>query len=100
MEGVDAMTYENDRAAGAEHRIALDGREHLTVTGVEDVESFDEYTVVTSTALGRLVVRGSGLHIEQLSLDGGQLRVEGSVDSVSYEDDGGGRGGLLSRLFG
>ena len=94
------MTYENDRAAGAEHRIALEGREHLTVTGVEDVESFDEYTVVTATAKGRLIVRGNGLHIEQLSLDGGQLRVEGTVDSVSYEDDVVGHGGLFSRLFG
>ena len=94
------MPYENERSAGgAEHRIMLDGREQLTITGVEEVESFDETAIVMSTGKGRLVVRGGGLHIEQLSLDGGQMRVEGYVDSINYEDDGGTRGGLLSRLF-
>jgi len=67
---------------------------------VEEVESFDENTVVMITTGGPLVVRGSGLHIEQLSLDGGQLRLEGQVESLTYEEDRGGRGGLLARLFG
>ena len=49
---------------------------------------------------GHLVVRGEELHIEKLSLDGGDLRVEGSIDSLTYEDGGRGRGGLFSRLFG
>lgn len=94
------MAYENDRAlSGMSHRVTLEEREQLSVTGVEEVESFDETAVIMSTGKGRLVIRGSGLHIEQLSLDGGQLRVVGYVESLSYEDDGG-RGGLLSRLFG
>jgi len=41
-----------------------------------------------------------GGHIWKLSLDGGELHVEGRVDSVTYEDDGAGRGGFFSRLFG
>ena len=45
------------------------------------------------------MVRGEGLHIEKLSLDGGDLKVEGSVDSLTYEDAGGERGGFLARLF-
>ena len=46
------------------------------------------------------MIRGEGLHIEKLSLDGGDLRVEGEIDSLSYEDDHRERGGgLLSRLF-
>lgn len=95
------MAYESDRySAGADHRLNLDGREQLCVTGVEEVESFDETTIVMATAKGTLMVRGSQLHIEQLSLDGGELRVEGMVDSLVYEDQGGGRGGLLARLFG
>ena len=43
---------------------------------------------------------GEELHIEKLSLDGGDLRVEGSIDSLTYEDGGRERGGLFSRLFG
>ena len=82
------------------HRLELTGRERLTVSGVEDVERFDETGIVMSTSAGTLVVTGEDLHIGKLSLDGGELHVEGRVDSVSYEDDGVGRGGFFSRLFG
>ena len=77
----------------------LEGRASLSVSGVEEVESFDENAIVMRTAQGTLVVRGEELHIEKLSLDGGDLRVEGMVDSLTYEDDGGVRGGFLARLF-
>lgn len=84
----------------AAHRLELVGRERLVVSGVEDVERFDETGVVMSTAAGTLVVTGEDLHIGKLSLDGGELHVDGRVDSISYEDDGAGRGGFFSRLFG
>ena len=82
------------------HRLELVGRERLMVSGVEDVERFDETGIVMSTSAGTLVVTGEDLHIGKLSLDGGELHVEGRVDSVTYEDDGAGRGGFFSRLFG
>ena len=88
------MGYDEGRLTPeAAHHILLEGREQLTVSGVEN-------TIVMVTAKGTLVVRGEDLHIEKLSLDGGDLKVEGAVDALSYEDDRGGRGGLLSRLFG
>ena len=82
------------------HRLELTGRERLTVSGVEDVERFDETGIVMSTSAGTLVVTGEDLHIGKLSLDGGELHVEGRVDSVTYEDDGAGRGGFFSRRVG
>ena len=82
------------------HRVELDGREHLIVSGVEDVERFDETGIVMSTASGTLVVTGEDLHIGQLSLEGGELRVDGKIDSLSYEEPSAGRGGLLRRLLG
>ena len=82
------------------HRLELTGRERLTVSGVEDVERFDETGIVMSTSAGTLVITGEDLHIGKLSLDGGELHVDGRVDSVTYEDDGAGRGGFFSRLFG
>jgi len=95
------MTYETERLrVGTAHTVTLEERQRLCITGVEEVESFDENAIVMDTTAGTLVVRGSGLHIEQLSLDGGQLRVEGQVESMTYEEDAGGRGGLLARLFG
>lgn len=84
----------------AEHRLELVGRERLTVSGVEDVDRFDEAGIVMSTAAGTLVITGEDLHIDKLSLDGGELHVDGRIDSIAYEEEGQGRGGFLSRLFG
>lgn len=91
------MTYD---VSSAPHRVELSGRESLTVTGVEDVDRFDEEEIVMNTAQGVLIVTGEGLHIGRLSLDGGELHVDGRIDSLTYEDGGTGRGGLLARLFG
>ena len=82
------------------HRLELDGRERLTVSGVEDVERFDEESIVMTTSAGTLVVTGQELHIDKLTLDGGELHVDGRIDSLAYEDQSYGRGGLLRRLFG
>ena len=84
----------------AAHRLELIGREHLVISGVEDVERFDENGIVMATSAGTLVVTGEELHIGKLSLDGGELHVDGRVDSVSYEDGGREGGGLFRRLFG
>ena len=82
------------------HHLELTGREHLTVSGVEDVERFDESGVVMTTSAGTLIVTGEDLHIGKLSLDGGELHVDGRIDSISYEEGGGERGGFFQRLFG
>ena len=91
------MTYDTSPAA---HRVELLGRESLTVTGVEDVERFDEAEIVMNTAQGVLIVTGEGLHIGKLSLDGGELHVDGRIETLAYEDASAARGGLLARLFG
>lgn len=95
------MAYDTDFSTAAPHRVTLDGREKLTVSGVEDVDRFDENEIVMTTAEGTLVVTGENLHIDKLSLDGGELHVDGRVDALSYEDAGSLRGGgLFSRIFG
>ena len=92
------MPYEEMRPVG--HHLVLEERESLTVSGVEEVESFDENTIVMVTVQGVLIVRGEELHIEKLSLDGGDLKVEGMVESLAYEEPRRGRGGFFSRLLG
>ena len=94
------MSGEYGNFAGGLHRLELDGRERLVVSGVEDVERFDESGIVMSTSAGILTVTGEGLHIGKLSLDGGELHVDGRIDSLTYEDPALGGGGLLRRLFG
>jgi len=100
-EGGKHMAYEEERLRpGAPHQVVLEDREQLTISGVEEVESFDENSILLSTACGGLEVQGEGLHIEKLSLDGGDLKVDGTVNALIYEPRGRERGGLLSRLLG
>lgn len=93
------MAYDDHNLHDTPHHILLEGRSQLSISGVEEVESFDDCSIVMSTTQGLLVVRGGDLHIEKLSLDGGDLRVEGTVDSLTYEEDRHDGGGLFSRLF-
>ncbi|SMC54734.1 sporulation protein YabP [Papillibacter cinnamivorans] len=94
------MAYEEKiQRNGLVHHIVMEGREHLSVSGVEDVESFDETGIVMITSQGTLVVRGNELRIGKLNLEGGELSVEGTIDSLTYEEDLRERGGLFSRLF-
>ena len=94
------MPYEDMSTMG--HRLELDGRERLVVTGVEEVERFDEEEIVMRTTAGTLVVGGTGLHIGKLNLDGGELHVDGAIHTLLYEDNApaSSQGGLLRRLFG
>ena len=80
-------------------KLTLDDRKRLTVTGVQDVWSFDENAVVLETNQGVLVVRGRALHLRQLSVEGGQVAVEGQVDALLYEENRR-EGGFLARLLG
>ena len=79
------------------HSLHLDERKNLTMTGVTEVVSFDETTVVLRTALGSLVVQGSDLLLKTLSLDGGQVAVDGNISALIYEEP---RTGGWRRLFG
>lgn len=81
------------------HKLTLTERSALTVTGVSEVVSFDEHTVVLRTNLGTLIVQGENLQLKQLTLEGGDVAVEGEISSLVYEQTRA-RGSLISRLFG
>ena len=81
------------------HKLTLNERKNLTMTGVTEVVSFDETAVVLKTALGILVVQGKDLQLKTLSLDGGQVAIDGQIAALQYEENRGG-GGVLRRLFG
>ena len=82
------------------HTVILEGREKLSISGVVDVQSFDEDQGLLETVRGMLVVRGQGLHVERLQLEAGELIVEGEVGCLEYDDSVQPRGGFFSRLFG
>lgn len=94
------MAYEdNIKKMEQAHHLIMEGRERLSLSGVEDVESFDENAIIMYTSKGLLTIRGTELHIERLSLEGGEVNVEGFVDSIEYQDSDKARRGLFARLF-
>lgn len=68
------------------HKLQLNERTSLTMTGVAEVVSFDENTVVLQTSLGLLVIQGQQLQLKNLTLEGGQVAVDGSIRALSYEE--------------
>ena len=90
---------ETPRAPARWHSLSLEGREKLSITGVDDVSGFDEGLVVLRTGQGELTVRGRELHVEHIDLDSGMLELRGHVQELSYDEPAEGRS-LWSRLFG
>ncbi len=88
-----------ERGLQLPHKLNLEERKKLTVSGVAEVVSFEESAVVLRTARGVLLVRGQDLHLKTLSLDGGQVAVEGMVSALIYEEPRR-EGGFFTRLFG
>ncbi|MCI5739712.1 MAG: sporulation protein YabP [Candidatus Fimenecus sp.] len=68
------------------HNVILEDRRRLTVSGVCDVDSFDEQTVIVFTQMGELTVKGEDLHINRLSLEMGELALEGDITALTYTD--------------
>ena len=95
-----AMLYEEKQRQPQSHALTLNDRKRLSVSGVEDVEAFDEDTVILSTVGGALTIRGGGLRINRLSLDGGELLVEGRIDGLDYSEERERRRGFLGKLLG
>lgn len=81
------------------HLLTLDERKALRVSGVTEVESFDEQSAVLHTACGTLLITGEGLHLQNLSIDGGQVAVDGKITSLQYEEARPAKG-FFGRLFG
>lgn len=92
------MQYENNSLA-AGHRMVLDERKNLSVTGVLEVESFDENTVILHTTGGALSVHGQALHLRALSPDSESVSIDGTIEALIYEQQNSG-GGFFARLFG
>ena len=69
-----------------EHTVHLEGRKCLSISGIEDVISYDENGMLLQTAAGTLTVDGSGLHIVVLSVEKGELSVEGHICGLYYVD--------------
>lgn len=84
----------------ASQNISVENRENIRITGVIDVNGFDETYIDLTTELGDIMLRGTGLKIGKLSLEQHELLVSGYFYSCSYEDQKNEpRTGILRRIF-
>ena len=88
------------KRSASRHSITIDKRESVTVTGVTDVISFDEESVICETEMGVVVLRGINLHVSRINLDSGELAVSGEIDGMTYTNQSAGKGkSFIGRLF-
>ncbi|MBE6784445.1 MAG: sporulation protein YabP [Ruminococcaceae bacterium] len=81
------------------HNLVMEDRKVLSITGVSDVDSFDESTIIVFTDIGELTVRGSDLHIRNLNIEAGEVSLEGKISSLTYADTMPKQAGFFSRVF-
>ena len=81
------------------HKLTLNERRQLSMTGVSEVVSFDDTAVILRTQLGPLNIHGKDLQLKTLSLEGGQVAVDGTISALIYEEPRQ-SGGWMRRLFG
>lgn len=68
------------------HKLVINNRKTSLVTGVIDVLSFDLNEILLETEQGMMMVKGTDLHVNRLSLEKGEVDLSGSIDSISYSD--------------
>ena len=92
---------EEKQVRGA-HKLVVNNRKTSLVTGVLDVLSFDLNEILLETEQGMLMVKGSDLHVNRLSLEKGEVDLSGGIDSVAYSEvqaHGKSQENLLAKLF-
>lgn len=87
-----------DENLRSNNNIIIENRKKFTLSGIKNVISFDEETIVLESVLGRLVLKGIGLHIVSFEAETGDLAGEGKVNAIAYTVDEKG-GSLFSRIF-
>ena len=82
------------------HNIILENRKSLSISGITDVDSFDEREICLFTELGELTIRGRELHIDSMSVESGDMTITGDIWSLGYGDkERRGPVSALGRLF-
>lgn len=92
----------DEKSTKSHHRVVMNDRENVSITGVSDVISFDTDAVIIETEMGMLTIKGFDLHVNRLNLEKEELDLEGSVESLEYSDASRFKSGgsFMSKLFG
>ena len=90
---------DNDHKDNTLHSVRIENRSSITLTGIDEVVSYDEESVVMNSNMGQITLDGEGLNIVKLNLEEGEVCVNGKIGALYYMEQHKGSG-LLSRLFG
>lgn len=85
------------------HKVTMTNRRTCIITGVNDVLSFDIHEILLETEQGMLMIKGDDLHVNRLTLDKGEVDIDGRIDSFTYSEAAGSghkNESLLAKLFG
>ncbi|MBR7071891.1 MAG: sporulation protein YabP [Clostridia bacterium] len=87
-----------DEKENYHHGIISENRKTLNLSGIKDVLSFDEETLLLDTVMGRMTVRGENLHIKDFQTETGEFVAEGRIHAIIYLSDAK-TGGFFSKLL-
>nr|WP_147525459.1 sporulation protein YabP [Acetivibrio ethanolgignens] len=92
---------EDTKRVQGNHRIVLTGRKTAVISGVMDVLSFDTKEVLLETDMGILLLKGDDLHVNRLTLEKGEVDLDGRIDSIAYSENSHlkGEDGFFKKLF-
>jgi sporulation protein YabP len=89
-----------EKAIKANHNMILENRKSLSISGITDVDSFDDKAICLYTQLGELTIQGKELHIDSMSVESGDMTITGDIWAIVYGDkDRHGPVSALRRLF-
>ena len=89
---------ENNKIQKNPHCISLENRKNLVLSGIKEVDNYDENTIDLYTEMGRLIIKGQNLNIKKLNLEFGDLEVDGEISSLIYSE-GKAKNGIFSKIF-
>lgn len=81
------------------HNIIIEDRKLLKLSGVDQVDSFNDNTIVLSTNKGRLSIKGEGLNVSKLNLDDGKVEIDGLINSLTFLSKEGEPKNLIGKIF-
>ena len=81
------------------HKVVMTDRKNMLVTDVIDVDSFNLTEILLETGQGKILVKGTDIHVKRLNLERGEADIEGKFDSIVYTKDKGKSDSLLKRMF-
>lgn len=89
----------DDRLNFKNQNIAIEDRSRISISGVENVDSFNDNTIVLSTIKGGLSIKGEDLNISKLNLEEGSVKISGQINSLTYISKEGAPKNFMGKIF-